>query len=102
MLSGGSFDVQLAPDQLIWVGLVIGIVQVFKDIPALAFFREWLPLVVLVLCVGLAFGLGWTNPIPSGLVLGLMTLGTYKAGTTSSDAMAKRQNSSGPDIHQVG
>jgi hypothetical protein len=95
---GNSFDVQLTSDQMIWMGLIIGLVQAFKDIPKLAFLRDWIPFVILGMSVVIAFSMSWTNPIASGLVLGLMTLGSWKAGTTTGNAIAKRQSGDGLNL----
>lgn len=87
-----SFGVRLTPEQLLFVPLIIGLVQTVKDIPALAFLRDWLPLVILALCEAAAHAMQWPNATVSGLALGLMVLGSWKAGTTTTSAIAKRQS----------
>lgn len=74
-----SFDVQLTAAQYVWVGLILGIVQILKDLPLVNRMRAYLPLLVLVLSVGVAVGYGWTHPLPTGLTLGFITLGAYKS-----------------------
>lgn len=67
----------LTGESLIVVAVVAAVLQLLKRIPALAVLTAWLPLVSLGLGVGGAFLWGVTDPLPTGILIGLVASGGY-------------------------
>ena len=88
-VAANGFEVTFTPEMMMWGPLILGVIQMLKDIPIVARFRDWLPFVTLLMAVGVALAFKWENPLASGLVLGLSILGGYKAANAPGNAIKK-------------
>jgi hypothetical protein len=72
-----NFTFQLTPEMLALVPVVAGVMQMLKRIPQIAAYKEWLPVVSILLGIGAGMLLGTPAPIVPGVVIGLTAAGGY-------------------------
>ena len=72
-----NLSVEMTPAMLILVPVVAAIIQMVKNVPQVAKYREFLPLASLALGVGAAYLQNIPNPIVAGVIIGLTAAGSY-------------------------
>jgi len=87
-----EFVVTLTPYMMACGAVIMGVIQLLKDVPLINRYKDWLPFVPMVLAVIWAFADGWPKPILTGIVLGLNLTGVYKVVNAPAAAIEKKNN----------
>lgn len=94
-MAATGFEVTLTPYMLTCGSLILGLVQMLKDLPIVNRLRDWLPFLPMAMAVGFALADGWPAPLLNGVALGLLLTGGYKVANAPSTALAKRNGKGG-------